>query len=248
MDLFSLRGKRALITGAGQGIGRATSLAMAAAGAEVIATDISEDGFTSLQDANNQIQVSRLDILDKNDIEVTAVRFGPVDVLFNCAGYVHSGNVLDCSLDDWNRSLAINVTGAYSMIKAFLPGMNANGGGSIINMSSVVSSVKGVPSRCAYSASKAAVIGLTKSVAADFIRQGIRCNALCPGTVESPSLQQRMRALGDYEGARQAFIARQPMGRFGQPEEISALVVYLASDASAYTTGHIHIIDGGWTA
>ena len=172
---------------------------------------------------------------------------GPIDVLVNCAGIVHHGTILECDEAAWAASLELNVTSMYRLISAFLPGMLSAHRGSIVNVASVASSIKGVPNRCAYSASKAAVIGLTKSVAADFVAQGIRCNAICPGTVQSPSLEQRLAATGDYDTARRAFIARQPMGRFGQPEEVAELALYLASDAAGFTTGQIHVIDGGWT-
>lgn len=242
-----LSGKTALITAAGQGIGRASALAMAREGARVYATDVNEEALATLAKEHERIETFRLDVLDAEAITACAARLGAVDVLFNCAGVVHHGNVLDCEEKDWDFAFALNAKAPYRMIRAFLPLMLKAGGGSIINVSSVASSVKAVPVRCAYGASKAAVIGLTKSVAADFVAQGIRCNAICPGTVQSPSLESRMAAQGDYEKARAAFIARQPMGRIGKPEEIAALVVYLASDESAYTTGQIHIIDGGWT-
>jgi 2-keto-3-deoxy-L-fuconate dehydrogenase len=241
-----LEGKTALITAAAQGIGRASAETFAREGARVIATDLNAEALATLGGAG--IETRRLDVLDGGAIRALAAELGAVDVLFNCAGVVHHGNVLDCPEQDWDFAFALNAKAMYRMIRAFLPAMLKAGGGSIINMSSVASSIKAVPVRCAYAASKAAAIGLTKSVAADFIAQGIRCNAICPGTVESPSLEQRMAAQGDYEKARAAFIARQPMGRLGKPEEIAALVVYLASDESAYTTGQIHIIDGGWTS
>lgn len=246
MDLFSLAGKTALVTAAGQGIGLASALALAEAGAKVYATDIGEAALANLATAHRNIEAFRLDVLDQASVESAAKRTGAIDILFNCAGYVHNGTILDCEPDDWQRSFEINVSGAYRTARAYLPGMLERGAGSIINMSSVASSVKGVPSRFAYGASKAAVIGLTKSIAADFVSRGIRCNAICPGTVQSPSLEERMRSQGNYEEARKAFIARQPMGRLGRPEEIAALVLYLASDAASYTTGQIHIIDGGW--
>lgn len=242
-----LSGKLALITAAGQGIGRACALAMAREGARVYATDINEAALATLAGEHEAIETFRLDVLDGAAIAACATQLGAVNVLFNCAGVVHQGDLLDCEEKDWDFAFALNVKAMYRMIRAFLPPMLKAGGGSIINMASVASSVKAVPLRCAYGASKAAVIGLTKSVAADFVTQGIRCNAICPGTVESPSLESRMAAQGDYEKARAAFIARQPMGRLGKPEEIAALVVYLAGDESAYTTGQVHIIDGGWT-
>ncbi len=236
-----LEGKKAIITAAGQGIGRATAELFAREGAEVIATDVDADKLDGLEGC----LCERLDVLDGEAIRDFAARHGGIDVLFNCAGYVHHGTIMDCEEEDWQFSFDLNVRSMYRMIRAFLPAMLARGGGSIINMSSVASSVKAVPLRCVYSATKAAVIGLTKAVAVDFIDQGIRCNAICPGTVDSPSLQERLRASGNYEEARAAFVARQPMGRLGTAEEIAWLAVYLASDESSYTTGHCHIIDGG---
>jgi|TARA_R110002072_G_scaffold2069_21_gene17465 2-keto-3-deoxy-L-fuconate dehydrogenase len=242
-----LEGKTALITAAGQGIGRATALAMAAEGARVIATDINAENLASLARESAAISTRRLDVLDSAGILACAADVGALDILFNCAGFVDGGSILDCSEEAWDFSFNLNAKAMYQMIRAFLPAMLDNGGASIINMSSVASSVAGVPNRFVYGASKAAVIGLTKAVAADFVTRGIRCNAICPGTVESPSLEERLRATGDYEKARAEFIARQPMGRLGKAEEIAALVVYLASDAAAYTTGQAHAIDGGWT-
>jgi 2-keto-3-deoxy-L-fuconate dehydrogenase len=193
------------------------------------------------------VATATLDVRDAAAIAALAAAQGPVDVLFNCAGLVHHGTILDCSDADWDLALAVNVRSMFQVIKAFLPGMLARGGGSIVNMASVASSVKGVPNRFVYGTTKAAVIGLTKSVAADFVARGIRCNAICPGTVETPSLDERIRAQPDHVAARAAFIARQPMGRLGTPEEIAALVVHLASDESSYTTGALHIVDGGMT-
>lgn len=239
-----LEGKTALVTAAGQGIGRASALAMQAEGARVFATDVNEDALAEL--AAEGLETFRLDVLDPASIDQAADRVGAPDVLFNCAGYVANGTILDCDEKDWDFSFELNVKAMYRMIRRFLPGMIDGGGGSIINMASVASSVIAAPTRFAYGASKAAVIGLTKAVAADFIGGNIRCNAICPGTVESPSLEQRLRAAGDYDKARADFVARQPMGRIGQAEEIAALVVYLASDESAYTTGVAHVIDGGW--
>ncbi len=241
-----LSGKTCLVTAAGQGIGRASVGAMRDEGAEVFATDVNADLVGDLEAAG--FQSFKLDVTDVADIEAAVARTGTVDVLFNCAGYVGNGSILDCDEKQWDFSFDLNVKAMYRMIRAYLPGMLEKGGASIINMSSVASSVIAVPNRFAYGASKAAVIGLTKSIAADFIQKGIRCNAICPGTVESPSLEQRMRAMGgDYEAARASFLARQPMGRLGQPEEIAALAVYLASDDSSLTTGVAHVIDGGWT-
>ena len=243
--LNRLEGKTAVITAAGQGIGRASAVACAAEGASVIATDINPD---TLQSLGSEIgcRTEVLDVTDQSAIDAFAAKTGAIDVLFNCAGYVHSGTILDCQKDAWDRSFSINVDSQYYMCRAFLPLMLESGGGSIINMSSVASSVKGVPNRFAYCATKAAVVGLTKAIAADFVAKGIRCNAICPGTVESPSLEERLKAMGNYEQARAEFVARQPQGRIGSPEEIAALVVYLASDESGYTTGTTHVIDGGW--
>lgn len=240
-----LEGKRCFVTAAGQGIGRASALAMHREGAHVIASDINEEALRELAELG--IETQHLDVLDGEAITRSAQSAGDLDVLFNCAGYVDGGTILDCDEKSWGFSLDLNVTAMYRMIRAFLPVMMETGGGSIINMSSVASSVIAAPNRFVYGATKAAVIGMTKSVAADFVTQGIRCNAICPGTVESPSLDERLAATGDYDAARAAFIARQPIGRMGKAEEIAALVVYLASDESAYTTGIAHVIDGGWS-
>jgi len=240
-----LDGKKALVTAAGQGIGRASALAMAREGAQVIATDINEGALAELAQAGLQTRV--LNVRDRDAVQAAAAEVGALDVLFNCAGFVAGGTILDCDEDQWAFSLDLNMTAIYRMCKAFLPAMIAGGGGSIINMSSVASSVIAAPNRFVYGATKAGVIGLTRSIAADFVTKGIRCNAICPGTVESPSLEDRLRATGDYDAARAAFIARQPIGRIGKPEEIAALVVYLASDESGYTTGTAQLIDGGWS-
>ena len=241
-----LKNKRTLITAAGQGIGLSTALAFANEGAEVVATDINPDTLNSLSNENPRIETRLLDVTKTEEIQQAAEETGPIDVLFNCAGFVHHGTILDCEESDWEFSFNLNVRSMYRMIRAFLPAMLEAGGGNIINMSSVASSVMGLPNRFVYGASKAAVIGLTKSVAKDYIKQGIRCNAICPGTVESPSLQERIKAQGgNLEEVRAAFIARQPIGRIGTPEEIAAIALYLASDESAYTTGVAFSIDGG---
>jgi 2-keto-3-deoxy-L-fuconate dehydrogenase len=241
-----LEGRRALVTAAGQGIGRATALAFAREGARVLATDIDAGLLARLAADEPRLEIARLDV--RSDAEVAAISSrGPFDVLFNCAGFVHHGTVLDCTPEQWSFALDLNVTSMYRTLRAVLPGMLAQGRGSIVNMSSVASSVKGAPNRFAYGTTKAAVIGLTKSVAADFVAKGIRCNAVCPGTVQTPSLDERIAAQGDPVAARAAFIARQPIGRVGSAEEIAALVTYLASDESSYTTGTIHVIDGGWS-
>jgi 2-keto-3-deoxy-L-fuconate dehydrogenase len=238
-----LQGKRAIVTAAGAGIGRATAVLFAAEGAEVIATDIDTDALARI----DGVTARQLDVTDHQQIAVLASEVGAVDVLFNCAGYVHGGTVLGCDREAWDFSLALNVTSMYSMIRAFLPAMLARGGGSIINMSSVAGAIIGVPDRFVYGVTKAAVTGLTRSIAADFVTQGVRCNAICPGTIDTPSLEKRLATTGDYQAARAAFVARQPMGRLGTPEEVALLALYLASDESALTTGQCHIIDGGWT-
>lgn len=237
-----LAGRTALITAAGQGIGRATAELFAAQGAKVIATDLRAD----LLDGLDGCDCRALDVTDAGAITALAGELGAIDVLCNIAGFVHAGTILDCDEQTWAFSIDLNMTAMYRTIRAFLPAMLAAGGGAIVNMSSIASSVKGIPNRFAYGASKAGVIGLTKAVAADFVGRGIRCNAICPGTVESPSLQQRLRDTGDYEDAHRQFTARQPMGRLGRPEEIAQLALYLAGDESAFTTGAVHVIDGGW--
>ena len=241
-----LTGKCALVTAAAQGIGRATAEAFAAEGAQVIATDVNESKLAQLNGMPG-VSTRRLDVTDADSVFAIAADIGAVDILFNCAGFVHHGSILDCGESDWDFSFDLNVKSMYFTIRAFLPTMLDAGGGSIINMSSVASSIKGIAHRCAYGASKAAVIGLTKSVAADYIDRGIRCNAICPGTVESPSLQARIDAFDDPVEARRAFIARQPLGRLGRAEEIAAMAVYLASDESAFTTGTNMVVDGGVT-
>jgi 2-keto-3-deoxy-L-fuconate dehydrogenase len=242
-----LQGKKTLVTAAGQGIGAATARAFASEGAQVYATDINESLLQKLAAELPGIETRKLDVRDTQAVNALAAELGPIDVLFNCAGFVHQGTILDCSEQDWDFSFDLNVKSMYRTCRALLPAMIAAKKGSIINMSSGASSIKGAPKRFVYGTTKAAVIGLTKALAADVIRQGIRVNAICPGTVESPSLEQRIAALGDVEKARKDFIARQPMGRLGTPEEIASLAVYLASDESSFTTGQIHIIDGGWT-
>jgi 2-keto-3-deoxy-L-fuconate dehydrogenase len=238
-----LAGKTALVTAAAQGIGRATAELFAAHGADVLATDTNSEALAQLQ----ACRTAKLDVLLPDEIVRVVESAGTIDILFNCAGFVANGSVLDCTDEQWALSLSLNVTSMFRLVRAVLPQMLARRRGSIINMSSVASSIKGVPNRCAYGATKAAVIGLTKSIAADFVTNGVRCNAICPGTVETPSLHQRLEATGDYDASRRAFIARQPMGRLGRPAEIAALALYLASDESEFTTGQCHIIDGGWS-
>lgn len=240
-----LSGKTALVTAAGQGIGRASALAMAREGARVIATDINEAALADL--AAQGLEVHVLNVRDPAAITALAAKVGRVDVLFNCAGFVANGTILDCDEDQWAFSFDLNVTSMYRMCRAFLPAMIEGGGGSIINMASVASSVIAAPNRFVYGSTKAAIIGLTKAIAADFITKGIRCNAVCPGTVDTPSLQDRMAAGGDYEAGRGAFLARQPTGKLAQAEDIAGLVVFLASDESAFVSGTANIIDGGWS-
>lgn len=237
-----LTGKVALITAAGQGIGRATAEAFIQEGAEVVATDLNADLLGGLD-----CRVEVLDVTDKAAIDGLMGQLPPLNILFNCAGFVHHGTILDLTDDDWVFSLNLNVRSMFWTIQAALPGMVARGGGSIINMASVASSIKGAPNRFVYGTTKAAVIGLTKAVATDFVSQGVRCNAVCPGTVHSPSWEARVAAAADPEQARTDFIARQPMARIGTPEEVALLAVYLASDESAFTTGTVQIIDGGWS-
>jgi 2-keto-3-deoxy-L-fuconate dehydrogenase len=241
-----LRGKTAVVTAAAQGIGRAAASAFAAEGAKVHATDVAIDKLDELGRMGD-ITTSHLDVTDDKAVAEFARKLGRIDVLFNCAGFVHHGTVLDCEEKDWDFSFELNVKSMYRMIRNFLPGMIAGGGGVIINVASVASSIIAAPNRFAYGATKAAVIGLTKSVAADFVTRKIRANAICPGTIDSPSLRERMRAQGDYEQSRAQFISRQPMGRMGEAEEVAALAVYLASDESAFMTGNAIPLDGGWT-
>ncbi|OXI67956.1 NAD(P)-dependent oxidoreductase [Burkholderia sp. AU28863] len=251
-----LQGKRALVTAAGQGIGRATALRFASEGADVLATDINEAALARLEAdaerAGGRLATRRLDVTDATDIAALAATERAFDVLFNCAGYVHHGSILDCDEDAWAFSLNLNVTSMYRLIRALLPAMLEAGGASIVNMASAASSVKGVPNRFVYGTTKAAVIGLTKAVAADFVERGIRCNAICPGTIESPSLEQRIADQArtrhvSADEVRQAFVARQPIGRIGSADEVAALALYLASDEASFTTGTIHLIDGGWS-
>jgi 2-keto-3-deoxy-L-fuconate dehydrogenase len=240
-----LAGKTVLITAAAQGIGQASALAFARAGARVIATDINGDKLRQL-DGETGITTRVLDVLSDAGVTSAVSEIGRIDVLFNCAGVVHSGTVLEMTDDDLDFALSLNVRAQIRTIKAMLPQMLERKDGAIINMATVASSVKGVPNRAAYTISKAAVVGLTKSIAADYTTQGIRVNAICPGTVDSPSLHERWHATGDFEAARKAFIARQPIGRIARPDEVADLAVYLAG--ATYTTGQVHIIDGGWTA
>lgn len=242
-----LHGKRALVTGAGQGIGRAIALAFAREGAEVTAASRTLSKMRDLPEMAPSVTPVVLDVTDGDAVIRTVAEAGPVDVLVNCAGWVHSGTVLECGDEDWARSFGLNVTAPFRLIRAVLPGMAERRAGSIINVASVASSITGVAGRAAYGASKAAMIGLTKAVARDFIRSGVRCNALCPGTTHSPSLEERIQATADPEATRRDFVARQPMGRLGTVEEMAAAALYLAGDESAFTTGQLFVIDGGQT-
>jgi 2-keto-3-deoxy-L-fuconate dehydrogenase len=237
-----LQGKVALVTAAARGIGRATVELYVREGARVIATDRDLDALEGLEGAELRV----LDVTDPAAVLALTADIGSVDILANIAGIVHAGTILDCTEEDWDQAVSINMTAMYRTIRAVLPGMLAKGGGAIVNVSSIASSVKGIPNRFAYGATKAGVIGLTKAVAADFVGQGIRCNAICPGTIDTPSLQQRLHDTGDYAAAQAAFVARQPMGRLGRAEEIAKLALYLGSDDSSFTTGAVHVIDGGW--
>ena len=243
-----LESKCCLVTAAAQGIGRQTAEAFAREGAQVVATDINDTALQQWSAAHHNIDCRRLDATDRMAIEALVASLGSVDVLFNCAGFVHQGSILECSESAWRKSFQINVDSMFYLARAVLPGMLARGRGSIINMSSVASSIKGVPNRFVYATTKAAIIGLTKSIAADFVAKGVRCNAICPGTVNTPSLAERVAALGgDRDANWRSFVQRQPMGRLGEASEIAALAVYLASDESSFTTGQVHIIDGGWS-
>lgn len=242
-----LKGKKALVTAAGQGIGRATALAFAAEGAEVVAGDIRRDTLDTLA-SETGVSTRILDVTDAQAISAAAEELGRLDVLVNCAGIVHHGTVLDASEEDFDTAVTLNLRSMFRTVRAFLPAMLEGGGGSIINIASVVSSLIGAPNRCIYGMTKAGVIGLTKSIARDYVTRGIRCNAICPGTIATPSLEDRIAAFEDPEAAREAFIARQPMGRLGTPEEVAALCVFLAADESAYMTGVPVVIDGGWMA
>ena len=244
---FSLKGKTAVITAAGQGIGRASAILFAESGATVWATDINQAALSELAQSHPQIKTRILDVRDNAAIQTFAAEIGAVDILFNCAGYVHQGDLLACSQKDWDFSFDLNVGSMYRMCRAFLPAMLNMKKGTIINMASVVSSIKAAPNRAAYGATKGAVVGLTKAIAADYVGNNIRCNAICPGTIDTPSLADRIAAQGDAEKVRAAFVARQPMGRLGQPNEIAAVALYLASDESAFVTGQTFVIDGGWS-
>lgn len=241
-----LKDKVCVVTAAGQGIGAATARAFALEGATVWATDVDEGKLAALKGVEGA-RLHKLDVLDKAAIVALAKATGAVDVLFNCAGYVNHGAVLDANDDQWDFAFNLNVRSMFWTIQAFLPGMLEKGGGSIVNMSSAASSVKGAALRCIYGTTKAAVIGLTKSVAVDYVARGVRCNAICPGTVQTPSLDERIASLGGGQDARKFFMQRQPTGRFGAAEEIAALAVYLASDEAAFTTGTVNVIDGGWS-
>lgn len=242
-----VRGKTAVVTSAAQGIGRAIALELAREGAKVFATDINEVALKAVAKEHVGVTDLKLDVLKREDVEAAVAETGTPDILVNCSGWVHHGTILDCDELTWDRSFDLNVKAHYRTIRAYLPAMVRRGAGSIVNIASVVSSISAAPNRFVYGATKGAVIGLTKQLAIDFIAKGIRCNAICPGTIDSPSLNDRMRAQGDYEKARAAFIARQPLGRMGTPEEIAHLAVYLASDEAAFVTGQVHIIDGGFS-
>ena len=242
-----LLGKKVLITAAGQGMGRAAALAMAAEGAQVFATDVNVNSLETLAKENFAIETFQLDVTDPLAIAKAPERTGILTTLFNCAGFVHNGTIMDMSEDDWDFSFSLNVRSQFRLIRAYLPGMLEQQDGSIINMASVASSIKGAPTRCLYGSTKAAILGLTRAVAADYVSQGIRCNALCPGTIMTPSLDDRMRATGNYEDAKIQFLARQPIGRFATADEVAGILIHLASDESKFTTGTFQIVDGGWS-
>ena len=242
-----LEGRRILVTAAAAGIGRACATAFAREGARVLATDIDAAGLASLEATAPQIETRKLDVTSEEQISLLARDQPEIDGLVNVAGWVHHGGILECTLEDWERSLRLNLTSVFMMSRAFLPAMRARGHGAILNIGSVASSVIGVPNRFAYGTTKAGIVGLTRSIAADYVGAGVRCNVICPGTVDTPSLHGRMAAQGDYESSLRSFVSRQPMGRLGRPEEIAALALYLVSDESAFTTGAVHIIDGGWS-
>lgn len=243
----TLKGKTALVTAAANGIGRASAEALAKRGATVIATDIDGAAVEAVATGTQNIEGKALDVLDTRAVEALVASLPPIQILVNCAGWVHDGTILDCSDTDWDRAFNLNAKSMFQVTKAVLPGMLEYGSGSIVNIASIVSSEKGAPRRFVYGASKAAIVGMTKSIAADYVKDGIRCNAICPGTVESPSLKDRLTATGDFDKAHAAFTARQPMGRFGTPDEIAEMVCYLAGDMSAFTTGQAFAVDGGWS-
>ena len=243
----TLQGKTALVTAAGNGIGRASAEALAKRGANVIATDIDAAAVEIVAAGSTDIIGKGLDVLDAEAVKALVASLPPVQILVNCAGWVHDGTIMDCSDADWDRAFSLNAKAMFQITKAVLPGMLEKASGSIVNIASIVSSEKGAPRRFAYGASKAAIIGMTKSIAADYVKDGIRCNAICPGTVESPSLKDRLAATGDFDKAHAAFTERQPMGRFGTPAEIAEMVCYLAGDMSAFTTGQAFAVDGGWS-
>jgi 2-keto-3-deoxy-L-fuconate dehydrogenase len=242
-----LQNKTALITAAGQGIGLATAKLFIEQGATVIAADINAEALQRVKAEMPAIQTVALDVTHAEQVNAFCASLARLDILFNCAGYVHAGTVLECSEEEWDFAHELNVKSMYRLIRGVLPVMIKQQSGSIINMASVASSIKGVPNRFVYSTTKAAVIGLTKAVAVDYVQHGIRCNAICPGTVHTPSLENRMKASGDFEQAKAQFVARQPMGRLGTPDEVANLALYLAGDESSFTTGATHVIDGGWT-
>jgi 2-keto-3-deoxy-L-fuconate dehydrogenase len=246
-----LKGKTVLVTAAGQGMGRAAAIAMAREGAKVFASDINKDALAEVKGQARGIKTYLLDVTKPKQVAKIIEKTGPVDVLFNCSGYVHHGTIMDCDDAAWDFSFELNVRAQYRMAKAVIPGMLERGGGSIINMASVVSSIKGAPARFVYGATKAAVIGMTRSIAIDFIKQNIRCNAICPGTIDTPSLRQRVEKLGEqmggYDKAREWFLSRQPTGKLADADDVAPLIVWLASDESSFVTGQNHIIDGGWS-